>query len=294
MTILVRQASSMGEIFAAIADIRRAWNPTATNSEELWFRGQGQRCHKLEPGLNRSSIERFEYEEYSLMTTFKNWGASFAPRGIVSTWDWYFLAQHYRLPTRLLDWTESLLASVYFALEGRISQFSREDLDQLRAQPAVPPQYDDNSPTIWILDAGSLNNWAVGLDLTLTIDNEIVQPYCWDIFDKSDNKVSNPSEKPIAIVPPHQNPRIVAQRGMFTLHGTRNTPIDDLALNEDTAGLIQLGCIQLDHNNIAQLWNEVELAGTGRMSLFPDLDSVAEQVKWVYQSYTPREKLRED
>lgn len=293
MTIRMKQASSMGEIFAAIADIRREWNPTASNSEELWFRGQAKSHYKLEPGLYRSSIKHFDYDEYSLMMLFKNWGASFAPSAMLSVWDWYFLAQHYRLPTRLLDWTESLLAGVYFALEGRISQFSREEFDRLRAQSPQAPQFDDESPAIWILDAGSLNNWAIGLDRTLTIESETTEPYCWDVFAKSDVLPPELSENPIAIVPPHQNPRIVAQRGMFTIHGTRNVAIDDIARTDDASNLIQLGCIRLDHNNLAQLWNEVELAGTSRMSMFPDLDSVAEQVKWVYQSYTPREKLRE-
>jgi hypothetical protein len=280
MAILEKRASTLGEILDAAAQIRRAWNPSFM-MEDLWFRGHGKRKFKLQPGLFRPAVELRSYDEYTIQTMFRSLGEAHLSRSLDSSWDWYFLAQHCRLPTRLLDWTESLLVGVYFALANEIEGRERRDFDDQLKQPRGPSIYDDESPTVWMLDAGSLNHWATGEDGIYSPGNDDIDGYRWDKIHEIIG-AGTPMDKPIAIMPPRQNPRIVAQRGTFTVHGSGKAPIDDIAEALDPANLIKLGCIVLDRNNLANVWDELEVAGVERLTLFPELDSIAEHIKWVY------------
>jgi hypothetical protein len=281
MALIEEKAATLGELLDAVQRIRNVWNPTRRLAEEIWFRGHGRRHYQLTPGLYRTHVARYKYDEYSMVMTFASLSNPYLHARPQESWEWYYLAQHYRLPTRLLDWTESLLTSAYFAIAGDLGGLDRPALDEILCQPRQAATHDQDSPTIWMLDAGSLNNWSTGIDASFSPPHHKVTPYLWDQL-----RASQPSDAqwPIAIAPPRQNPRIVAQQGNFTIHGHLDTAIDDLAQHHDPDEKIQLACIALDRSNLAFIWDELRLAGVTRFSIYQDLDSVAEHVKWVYQN----------
>ena len=97
---------------------------------EIWFRGQGNVEHWPVPGVQRKSFLPWLDETLSeddadlekslilnserrLFTEFRRRGSSMLPSD-ANFVDAYFLAQHYKLPTRLLDWTENPLACFVF------------------------------------------------------------------------------------------------------------------------------------------------------------------------------------
>ncbi|MDY6911081.1 MAG: FRG domain-containing protein, partial [Chloroflexota bacterium] len=90
-----------GEFVANIAECTQIHGNTG-----LWWRGQSVSEWDLIPSLYRGS--QYEYEQ-TLVNTFMNKGKCRHPS--TPTHDdyvgWLFLMQHYRLPTRLLDWTLS-------------------------------------------------------------------------------------------------------------------------------------------------------------------------------------------
>jgi hypothetical protein len=274
--IRVYEASNLSQLLNRVKAISNKWAPGPSDPEELWFRGD-QQTFPLLPSLYRKYSKHWSYDEENLHERFRVRGTPYKPTLVQSEWDWYFLAQHHGLPTRLLDWTENVLVATYFAIAKTINLSDRTDYDKARESRPKRSIYDNKSPVIWVLDAGTLNVFSCKEDCVITVGGARSDLYQTSkLIDRCEA-----NRYPIAILPTHSNERLAVQKGVFTIHGHENLPLDALVSSRDCA--VRLAKIIIDRANTAHFWRELELLGVSESWLFPGLDSIANTVKWLGQ-----------
>lgn len=216
------------------------------NPSQLWFRGQGNADFELLPSLLRfaNGLDR----ERALFERFRQLSQRVLPRRTDEDWETLFDMQHYGIPTRLLDWTETLGIAVFFA--ATYNRF-----------------YPGKDAAIFILDPMKLNTYS-RIDRVPFIPDDPTLKYR-DIYWLKRPFAPN---FPIACEPQFRNDRILAQRGRFTIHGDNTSPID-------------VGCEQaakrivLSGQAIREALDFLDIANINESTVFPDLAGVANYIR---------------
>jgi hypothetical protein len=89
----------------------------------MMYRGQGDATWHLLPSIGRMFRYLKDYDgwdilEEDLIERFKRYSLPYLESKPGNQFDWLIMAQHYGLPTRLLDWTTNPLKGLFFAVEN--------------------------------------------------------------------------------------------------------------------------------------------------------------------------------
>lgn len=237
------KVTRMGEYFDKL-------NSFVEKGRMSWYRGQGSIAWTLTPsGLRFRTLDE-RTRTLGLLADFKRYGEIKVPNPPAPTEElkWVQLAQHYGLPTRLLDWTKNGVMALYFAC--------CEDIDEDGAVFVLDPidlnsKVDPKNPRVF--DAND--------------DAQLIHEY----FKLGGKRIAS-GKRSIAIYPVWNCDRIERQNGVFTLHGSR-----DFSLTSKQVS--RMKCLRICRKQKKSLLADLERVGVNEMSLFPELEHLCGYLK---------------
>lgn len=231
-----------------------SWTDRYNRISPTWFRGHGDADWPLLPGFyrpgRRPDENRYRHEFTQRAIPFLG-EATALP---TSDWDWYFLMQHYGLPTRLLDWSESALVGLFFAVQDR--NLTRDG-------------------AVWIFSPQTHNTATSGEGLIPPHLHERVGPYLPQLWANA----SAVPLLPLAIDPPHNSKRLAAQRGKFTIHGRRLLALDKIPRTRPAFAKVTIPAGKKD-----LLRRQLLIAGITEGVLFPGLAGLGAEIRDTYSN----------
>jgi hypothetical protein len=159
-----------------------------------------------------------------------------------SSWQTLAEMQHYGVPTRLLDWTESFSFALAFALEDYVQILEREwtverskfvsggRQRRLECHAITAPLMDNTPkvPTLWILNPYRMASVATGEPILWDMTARPADDYFANFVARDESLKPHRFEKPVPILTPWRDERIAAQQGVFTCHGSIPKPAENL------------------------------------------------------------------
>ncbi len=232
---------------------------------DVWYRGVNDETLDLLPTLARRAKTPTEEEldklEKGIASTFAQRSPPFIDHNLGNEWRSLFFMQHYGIPTRLLDWSESPFVALYFAL----ASVARTKTGKAKSDVAL-----------WMCDPVAWNTVALS---HISYRGGILDEACEEI------KAYNPSldldqraTTPVMIYGTHNSARIVAQRGVFALFGKGMKSMQTV-YEEGDFKKESLAKIVISKSRVDEIQTSLFRKGITESTIFPDLFGLSLEIK---------------
>lgn len=219
-----------------------------SSADAFWFRGHPECFRSLTPAALRPATVVGRERALSLISDFQRIAEAklTRPPDPDDAFKWAQIAQHYGLPTRLLDWTESATTALYFTClipntDGIVFLMNPTELNSLSALKEAR-----------ILDPQT--------------DHHLIERFLTPRATEGKKR-----SLPVAVNPIWGSERIIVQRGTFTLHGP--------TFSLDDAKVSSLVAVPILRESKPRLRQELRRVGVDEMTLFPELEHACRHLK---------------
>ena len=242
-----------------------SWNPELGRFRSRYaYRGLSDADYPLQTTLIRLQGPYWELEKH-LLRNFRK----YAHRNVVerdSVWHWLSVAQHYGLPTRLLDWTYSPFIALHFAT-ANIEKFNIDGI-------------------VWAVNYDKAHQ-LLPEKLRLDLDREGANVFTVEMLSESVEsltKFSNLSDNIFVIFfePPSIDDRIVNQFAFFSVMSNSKSVIDDWLKNYPEIWRK----IRIPAELKWEIRDKLDQANITERVLFPGLDGLSSTLKRQYSPKT--------
>jgi hypothetical protein len=264
MTKRTHTVTDIPEFLELVEECTNEWfRNTKEKTWGPWFRGQTNSIWSLRPTMYRYPLRARPIRELEdeIRQEFAVRAPGLSTERPQNSWEWYFLMQHCGAPTRLLDWTESALIGLFFAVRGKVS--SKEE-----------------DAAVWILEPWKLNEFAAKHDGVIApgAESGMVPKHAKRYKAWLPDRYSRPrpltEQFPVAVYPTHSSRRISSQRSCFTIHGSDEDGFDHLP-----AGFRQyLRKVIIPGAKAHEIETNLSVAGIDEVTIYPDLDGLG---RWL-------------
>lgn len=219
MAIRVEQITTLEQINKIIWD-QQYQSTLMRNRSPYLYRGLPNSNYHLVTSLRRNCKEKKNDIELAILRNFVKYAALEDPALKTSIWRQMIVGQHHGLPSRLLDWTYSVLIALHFATSG-------ENLDDMSKNAAVLWQIDilEMNKRLPKNYQTTLKNESAFLMTVDMMDSLTRGGNTYDILNRYDSDMGTASM--VFLEPPSIDQRIIGQYSYFSIIPSRIENLQD-------------------------------------------------------------------
>lgn len=265
----------------------------STKAIDFSYRGVCNSSFPLLPGIHREislkekgvsgKAKMYRAHEYEILSHFIKEASSY----ISNTFKEDYLsrmvyAQHFGVPTRLLDFTSNPLVALYFCCKDSL----------------------ETDGSVWLLNELNFYNWCCQSDFVIHNEpinkQQIINSIIAEIKGSCDyDNQRIEMKRPVSYIPYYIDQRMIAQSSRFLIWGKDSRPLEEMVnekeymvlspqgvkydISHDTRFLFRFTILSSCKYNILKQLNTFEI---NEKTLFPGLDGIGRYIADIYRTNT--------